>query len=90
MLRVMLLAAIASGAAAGPALAHGHHRWASARAAQDWRVDTAARMSEEAALNPYGGPTLIASRPVPDTWANRARFGQPLSRAGKLTAPIGD
>jgi hypothetical protein len=89
----MLLAAIASAAAGGSALANDYNPAASARAAQDWRADTAAlapQVSEEAALYPYGGPTLIASQPVPDTRMNRARFGEPMSRAGKLTAPIGD
>jgi hypothetical protein len=33
---------------------------------------------------------VIASAPVPDTPANRARYGQPLSRAGKMTAPRGN
>ena len=33
---------------------------------------------------------VIASAPVPDTPENRARFGQPLSRAGKMTAPRGN
>ncbi|HTX50172.1 MAG TPA: hypothetical protein VME40_12385 [Caulobacteraceae bacterium] len=33
---------------------------------------------------------LVASPPVPDTPANRAKYGQPLSRAGRRTAPIGD
>jgi hypothetical protein len=33
---------------------------------------------------------LIASAPVPDTPANRARYGQPMSHAGKSTAPRGN
>jgi hypothetical protein len=33
---------------------------------------------------------VIASAPVPDTPENRARYGQPLSRAGKMTAPRGN
>ena len=36
------------------------------------------------------GNQVIASQPVPDTPANRAAFGQPLSPAGKHTAPKGN
>jgi hypothetical protein len=36
------------------------------------------------------GVQVIASQPVPDTPANRAAYGQPLSRAGKRTAPKGN
>ncbi len=36
------------------------------------------------------GNQVIASQPVPDTKANRATYGQPLSRAGKRTAPAGN
>jgi len=36
------------------------------------------------------GSQVIASQPVPDTPANRAAFGQPLSHAGKHTAPKGN
>jgi hypothetical protein len=36
------------------------------------------------------GAQVIASQPVPDTPANRAAFGQPLSHAGKHTAPKGN
>lgn len=33
---------------------------------------------------------LIASPPVPDTPQNRARYGQPLSNAGRRTPPAGN
>jgi hypothetical protein len=36
------------------------------------------------------GVVTIASQPVPDTPENRKAFGQPLSRAGKRTAPKGN
>jgi hypothetical protein len=36
------------------------------------------------------GDVTVASQPVPDTPANRKAFGQPLSRAGKRTAPKGN
>lgn len=64
----------------------------SAWAAQNWAVQASAlapEVSDRAAENPEG-PTVIASRPVPDTARNRARFGEPMSRAGKATPPIGD
>jgi hypothetical protein len=36
------------------------------------------------------GTQVIASQPVPDTPANRAQYGKPMSRAGKRTAPAGN
>lgn len=33
---------------------------------------------------------LITNGPVPDTPENRARYGAPMSRAGKMTAPAGN
>ena len=33
---------------------------------------------------------LVTNGPVPDTPQNRARFGQPLSHAGRMTAPRGN
>lgn len=33
---------------------------------------------------------LVASPPVPDTPANRAKYGQPLSNAGRHTQPSGN
>ena len=33
---------------------------------------------------------VVTNGPVPDTPENRARYGQPLSRAGKRTAPAGN
>ena len=36
------------------------------------------------------GVVVVASQPVPDTRENRKAFGQPLSRAGKRTAPKGN
>jgi hypothetical protein len=34
--------------------------------------------------------TVVSNGPVPDTAANRAKYGQPLSRAGKATDPAGN
>jgi len=33
---------------------------------------------------------LVTNGPVPDTAENRAKYGQPMSRAGKRTAPRGN
>ncbi len=33
---------------------------------------------------------LVTNGPVPDTEANRARYGQPLSNAGNRTQPAGN
>ena len=52
-------------------------------------AQTAAGTETSAVVN---GQTVqvIASPPVPDTPENRAKYGQPLSRAGKRTKPIGN
>lgn len=53
-------------------------------------------MSMGAATAPMEDPAMppatfttrtITNGPVPDTAENRARYGQPMSRAGKMTAP---
>lgn len=46
-------------------------------------------------ISPTGEPGTVTTRtvtngPVPDTPENRAKYGQPLSRAGKLTTPAGN
>lgn len=58
-------------------------------------ADTTAPASVGAAANTSAtvdanGVQVIASQPVPDTPANRAAYGAPLSRAGKHTAPRGN
>ena len=35
-------------------------------------------------------PTVVSNGPVPDTKANRARYGKPLSAAGRATDPSGN
>lgn len=35
-------------------------------------------------------PTVTANAPIPDTPENRARFGGPDSRGGKMTRPVGN
>lgn len=37
-----------------------------------------------------GDNQTVTMVPVPDTQANRARFGEPMSNAGKKTAPAGN
>lgn len=37
-----------------------------------------------------GDNTLVANAPVPDTPANRAKYGRPLSHGGKSTPPAGN
>jgi hypothetical protein len=57
-------------------------------------AETATSADVAATVDQSASPTVttqvIASAPVPDTPANRAAFGQPLSRAGKMTAPRGN
>jgi len=92
MSRLLLLLGVATALTAGSAAATDYNKAASAQAAQDLGKDAsslAPQVPQDQALNPQG-PTLIASQPVPDTPENRAKFGQPMSRAGKHTAPLGD
>jgi len=37
-----------------------------------------------------GDPNVISNPPIPDTPANRAQFGKPMSNAGRHTAASGD
>jgi len=37
-----------------------------------------------------GDPSVVSNGPVPDTKANRARYGKPLSAAGRATDPSGN
>jgi|GraSoiStandDraft_4_1057263.scaffolds.fasta_scaffold139039_2 hypothetical protein len=49
--------------------------------------------SNTAATVDEAGPVtveVVTNGPVPDTPANRARYGGPMSHAGKLTAPRGN
>jgi hypothetical protein len=41
-------------------------------------------------VDPNTGAQIVTNGPVPDTRANRARFGQPDSHAGRRTAPAGN
>jgi hypothetical protein len=44
---------------------------------------------QAAALTP-GDPSVVSNGPVPDTKANRAKYGKPLSAAGRATQPAGN
>ena len=37
-----------------------------------------------------GDPTVVLNAPIPDTKANRARYGQPLSATGRASEPAGN
>ncbi len=56
----------------------------------DMNAPTGAAANTSATVDATTGVQVIASQPVPDTPANRAAYGQPLSRAGKRTAPAGN
>jgi hypothetical protein len=56
----------------------------------DMNAPTGAAANTSATVDAATGAQVIASQPVPDTRANRATYGQPLSRAGKRTAPAGN
>jgi len=60
-----------------------------ASAPTDMNAPTGAASNASATVD-QNGTQVIASQPVPDTRANRAAYGQPLSRAGKRTAPRGN
>lgn len=88
---------LAAGATAAQATTqhrmHGdYNAKASAHAAADLAKDASAlapQVPQSAAVSPTG-PTVIASAVVPDTPANRAMYGKPLSAAGRRTWAIGD
>jgi hypothetical protein len=52
--------------------------------------DTGAQAQTGVAANTSAQVQVIASQPVPDTPENRAKYGQPLSRAGRHTKPAGN
>ena len=92
MHRLLIVAAASGLLLATSAHAGDYNKAASAQAAADWSQDAASvapQVSENQARNPQG-PTLIASPPVPDTLRDRRLYGQPMSAAGRRTAPIGD
>jgi hypothetical protein len=69
----------------------------SAPSAQSTGVNTAGVALSASQLPPgqaqalaQGDNTLVTNGPVPDTPANRAKYGKPMSHAGKRTAPAGN
>ena len=56
---------------------------------EESQAPTGAATNTTASVNAQG-VRVIASAPVPDTPENRARYGQPLSRAGRRTKPAGN
>jgi len=83
-----LALALSQGAALAHVRHHHHHHYSHRFAARE-----AGYFGREASADiqyPYGGPTLMSSRPVPDTPFNRMRFGGPMSRGGRMTAPVGN
>jgi hypothetical protein len=45
---------------------------------------------EEQATLKAGDPNVVSNAPVPDTVANRAKYGRPLSNGGRHTPPKGN
>lgn len=69
----------------------------SAPSAQSTGVNTAGTSVSASQIPPgqaqalaQGDNTLVTNGPVPDTAANRAKYGKPMSHAGKKTAPAGN
>jgi len=67
-----------------------------ASASGSWSGSTGATATTGTATtaSDVGGTTVttttVTNGPVPDTAENRAKYGQPMSRAGKRTAPAGN
>lgn len=55
-------------------------------------TDTSAAAATGAAVSAStgGNVQVVSNGPVPDTAENRAKYGGPMSRAGKRTAPAGN
>jgi hypothetical protein len=46
--------------------------------------------TDQASSLTAGDPSVVSNGPVPDTKANRAKYGQPLSATGRSTKPAGN
>jgi hypothetical protein len=53
-------------------------------------VAPAAGAPTERAPSASAGTDVVSNGPIPDTAQNRARYGQPLSHAGKASKPAGN
>ncbi|MHB8529059.1 MAG: hypothetical protein ACYC8V_06050 [Caulobacteraceae bacterium] len=69
----------------------------SAMPAESAGVNTSGQTLPASAMSPEqaqalqnGDNSLVTNGPIPDTPANRARYGGPRSRGGRLTAPAGN
>lgn len=67
-----------------------------APAASDAAVNTSgvvllsSKSPDEQAMLKAGDPNVVSNAPVPDTVANRAKYGRPLSNGGRRTPPKGN
>jgi hypothetical protein len=83
-------------AAPGAALARHHHKIhhaavsAVAPSAESAAVNTSGVITETRQTAPDQLNTLVTNGPVPDTPENRAKYGSPMSNAGKRTQPAGN
>jgi hypothetical protein len=53
-------------------------------------VPTSSMAPEQQATLKAGDANVVSNGPVADTPENRAKYGAPMSRAGKRTAPKGN
>jgi len=51
---------------------------------------TTTEMYASPPMTPEVRTSVVTNGPVPDTPENRSRFGGPMSRAGRATAPVGN
>jgi hypothetical protein len=90
--------------AAGPTAATGAATTSGATDTSGYNSRSAAGLGDESA-SPAGGaaigatseegvgapsPQIVTNGPVPDTPANRAKYGQPDSHGGRMTRPAGN
>ncbi|PHY19797.1 hypothetical protein [Caulobacter sp. BP25] len=53
-------------------------------------VPVSSQSPEAQALLKAGDPNVVSNGPIADTTANRAKYGAPMSNAGKRTTPKGN
>jgi hypothetical protein len=87
-----LPAGVATGnAAVGPAPATGQDITAPSSRSEATVAPAAGAPTERtSAASVSGGSDLVSNGPVPDTAANRAKYGKPMSNAGRMTKPAGN
>ena len=98
-LRYVLAASVAASVACGAAVATAASQTDRVTPAQSYQTDRAAHAQAASSagvdvsvtVGPDGARhLLISNAPVRDTRENRARYGQPLSNAGRRTLPAGN